>query len=873
MSRADLLRLLAQWGEGSEYEAAKLTGFAYRPPKKEEAKPRQQEAISAPKQPPDTSLAQTVLQAELYTATLTKIDQSERAGDFQQRLNAQLNPGELGEFQQAAPPARTLLSSTQQLNVFAEKQLRRHHPVGCWDISKLVRQLGRGLPPLKHRTRQQRLRWSGNVLVIHMSRQTEPLHDDYRAFAALVHRRSAGRVAIYLQDAEHGWSVYQNAQDSIWRALAQAPTLNHLTGMSVGIADELPGWRPHTHLLACEPTSLPIRLASQVGWGIGQALHAKRRLTRQTLSATDAQMVQLLALMSLAVILHPGLLRALRCLLNLPTGAEVQAWNHADVACNGAAIAVRREQRSVYIDQLASIDLAIRQQAAECIEAHHSQLSKEIVLEETQLAHTHAPGATVMHPEAHFKHISQQLQHDSNSPDFAEIKAYLARAGHRVDEATWQRSPEFAQAWALANPDALNNADDLPAHLPLALRKLLSETLGSQASSEAIQGIRLRQQDGQLVFEPCDTADLQKPNPLPNNVLAQWQTSSLLQWRTGEQPWQRFNVNKNIPALDLSREAPIEISDGHYCCTITRAQRPRWAREWGRNRQGFFADLTLKDQTQTLRYIPPGQFLMGSPEDELGRDSDEGPQHWVSLTEGIWLADTACTQALWQTLMGANPSHFKGDNLPVERVSWDDVQIFLKKLQTQLPSGIYADLPTEAEWEYACRAGSTTPFSFGRNISAAQVNYGGNRLYGGGPKGEDREETVPVTALPANDWGLYQMHGNVWEWCVDGQRDYTVDAVTNPRGARDKEGEVFVVRGGGWFFAAHVARSARRGWGQRGHADDVRGFRFVLRSTSQTGPRGQGFDMSRDEAVLPEAQVAKKSGFESAPNTFKRSKK
>ena len=160
-----------------------------------------------------------------------------------------------------------------------------------------------------------------------------------------------------------------------------------------------------------------------------------------------------------------------------------------------------------------------------------------------------------------------------------------------------------------------------------------------------------------------------------------------------------------------------------------------------------------------------GRFLMGSPQDERGWFDDEGPQHVVTITQGFWLSDTACTQAVWQAVMGENPSSFNAKNKGgpahrVEMVSWHMIQSFLQKLEGLLP-GCRATLPTEAEWEYACRAGTTTSFSFGQTISTKQ--------------------TVAVKALPANGWGLYQMHGNVWEWCADESRTYEKAAVTAPR--------------------------------------------------------------------------------------------
>jgi sulfatase modifying factor 1 len=191
-----------------------------------------------------------------------------------------------------------------------------------------------------------------------------------------------------------------------------------------------------------------------------------------------------------------------------------------------------------------------------------------------------------------------------------------------------------------------------------------------------------------------------------------------------------------------------------------------WASEWGEDEFGLWMALTFQGVRQVFRWILPGTFLRGSPESEPGRYDDE-TQHPVTLTQGYWLADTACTQALWQAIMGENPAYFKDDaNNPVESVSWDGVQQFIDKLNGLIPN-LNVRLPTEAQWEYACRAGTTMPFSFGKDITPEQVNYNDKYPYAGGKKGFFRKKTVPVKSLPANPWGLYEMHGNVLEWCHD----------------------------------------------------------------------------------------------------------
>jgi formylglycine-generating enzyme required for sulfatase activity len=156
--------------------------------------------------------------------------------------------------------------------------------------------------------------------------------------------------------------------------------------------------------------------------------------------------------------------------------------------------------------------------------------------------------------------------------------------------------------------------------------------------------------------------------------------------------------------------------------------------------------INIKGIEQRFRWIEPGKFMMGSPESEPERYDDE-LLHEVVLTKGFWLAETACTQELWEAVMGSNSSRFKGKKRPVENVSWEDCATFLEKINILIPGRNFR-LPTEAEWEYACRAGTQTPFSFGDNITPEQVNYDGNYPYNNGPKGEYRGKTVDVGSLP-----------------------------------------------------------------------------------------------------------------------------
>jgi formylglycine-generating enzyme required for sulfatase activity len=217
--------------------------------------------------------------------------------------------------------------------------------------------------------------------------------------------------------------------------------------------------------------------------------------------------------------------------------------------------------------------------------------------------------------------------------------------------------------------------------------------------------------------------------------------------------------------------------------------------------------------------ISAGNFAMGSqlsPEEVARRYGgkaeyfkDEQPRHPVEITKPFYLQTTEVSQAQWEKVMGNNPSRFKdcGEECPVEQVSWYDAQKFISKLNQMEGTNKYR-LPTEAEWEYACRAGTTTPFFTGDCISTDQANYNGNYPGENCPKGQYQEKTVEVGSFQPNAWGLYDMHGNVWEWCQDWYGDYPTGLITNPKGP-DK-GEYRVLRGGSWNYRARSIRSAIR---------------------------------------------------------------
>lgn len=229
-------------------------------------------------------------------------------------------------------------------------------------------------------------------------------------------------------------------------------------------------------------------------------------------------------------------------------------------------------------------------------------------------------------------------------------------------------------------------------------------------------------------------------------------------------------------------------------------------------------------------WCPAGTFTMGSPAGEEDRSEDEN-QVEVTLSKGFWMARTECTQAQWEKVMGDNPSEFQGADLPVEQVSWDDVQKWLAKMNSDqpLPEGWKWVLPSEAQWEYACRAGTKTVFAFGDSLSSEQANFNGEYPYGGAAEAKYLEKTAKVGSYGANEWGMYDMHGNVWEWCADGYAE-SLKGGRDPMGSEG--GSYRVIRGGGWFGNAIGCRSAdRNGYAPTDRSDDL-GLRVALSSTA-----------------------------------------
>ena len=270
-----------------------------------------------------------------------------------------------------------------------------------------------------------------------------------------------------------------------------------------------------------------------------------------------------------------------------------------------------------------------------------------------------------------------------------------------------------------------------------------------------------------------------------------------------------------------------------------------------RSRHLAHREQLAKGVALTMLRIPAGSFLMGAAETEADSRDNERPVHRVTLGEFL-LAQTPVTQAQWRAVaqwqrpepdgdeewpqtLDPDPvgklqdaERFRGDQRPVVNVSWNEAMAFCQRLR--LRTGKNYTLPSEAQWEYACRAGTTTPFHFGETISSELANYNGTETYGDGPKGEVREQTTDVGTFPPNAWGLYDTHGNVWEWCADHWHPNYEGAPADGRpwlDANEKASESRLLRGGSWIGVPRYCRSALRLPLRPDNADLGVGFRVV----------------------------------------------
>jgi formylglycine-generating enzyme required for sulfatase activity len=588
-------------------------------------------------------------------------------------------------------------------------------------------------------------------------------------------------------------------------------------------------------------------------------------------------------------------------------GSEAMAWNHPQVHATPLALYYDRAAIAHYHAAFAAQPAALRQRVAQLLLAHHAHLSSAIGHEEALLLAETVPVATAEQAQEFLARLAQTLwQHPGADAAPVQDWARRLGRRQWTHAVLWQHNEPLQVAWAMTHRAALRagthlalphgfdlarvswvlTSDSHPRSYVLRQRGHLLYIEAAEQASEAepeVMGsplalLRAAAPYVQVTTAPAASAEsttyaLGQGMPLaPDSTLylrtdtqeliidsmarPAWAESIgrdaqglFVTWAWGQRraywvPPGRYPV-VNSSGTPLGH---VEIAAGYWedaeealALLHDGFRPPSWAMAYGVDDYGLYADWSVQGVVQRMRWIRPGEFQMGSPADEPER-YDAETQHAVLLTRGFWLAATACTQALWQAVMRSNLSRFKGAERPVQQVGWQDVQGFLERLNALVSGGAFR-LPTEAEWEYACRAGTTTPFWFGKQITPEQANYDGNYPYNNGPQAQYRQETVPVQALPCNGWGLYQMHGNVWEWCQDRYDNYATATAATPAvdPSGPAAGEFRVLRGGSWFYYGRYVRSASRLAGRPGSRDDNIGFRLA---------RGQGV-----KQVGPEARV------------------
>ncbi len=781
-------------------------------------------------------------------------------------------------------PAHQPLIRPQRLWPALRRTATQRTP-GRLDVPALLRQVARG-QPLKHLPRQSHERWTAPLWVVwDLADHLQPYWDDYEQQLNRL-RQLRGDEGLMR------WAVYGSPRQVLWadtpladvekppaqlpvppagsRVLlctdlgALAPTLapqRHWLAYARAVAatgSTLAAWSPITaRQLAADvsrvvavhglQSSAPLRPLR--GALVGSAAHQRERT--RLLALRDV----LLTASSCAVKVQPPLLRAMRSALPAcaaEPALEALAWSAQPlVAADPLSRPLQAAAVVPFRQGLSRFPVAQQHRILQTLWAQHAGGARSSINQELLLWQTHAsPYAVasvheVLGPEWAERLAASQTWFDrfaiglmaGDAPQDVQTRQFASGvlARQRADASFWRsHSQRLAPIWAIGQ------STELPAGLdPLAAHQALAQL----HHTETARRCTLVQRGSTLWLWPFD-------QPLPRyaaRVGGVFETVAVMV------------VPPALPARSFAaRQSPVQLADllqgpvGDLLVdgarlSLDAVSRPAWAQEFGRDRHGLYADLRVGTVVQRMRWIPPGEGAVGStveererlvPKKDLKQFADifdrESPRHRIRITQGYWLADTACTQALWLAVMGGkNPSRFADDaTKPVENVSHQTVERFIAQLGRLAPSA-QAALPTEAQWEYACRAGTETAFHWGDEPSHEHMNFD-----------QHNKGTVSVKCYAPNAWGLYQMHGNVWEWCDDHGRSYG-DApegvlVPDPQGQRDAgSGAPRAVRGGSWFYHAGYCRSALRYALGRGGADGILGFRFALRSTStgQAQPR------------------------------------
>jgi len=845
LSRADLLAALAG-ASGSSRTAARIAdalGLAEKPDQEIErpAGITAKDAVEIPEQTAGVALPRKIRRPVARLWRLEKLVLNPPV-DLPQ---AGLQPRPAGW--QNRPRHKSLfypLCSARSLLARLDHLIRRNRSSRQVDVDSLVARIGRGEPLTRIPRARKKSLGRHLCLINDLHTHLIPYWTDHWLAAGLISsllpEYQVSRARLLDRHATP-WLEDEDGRVTDWRlpppgsvvvvfsdlgALSLTPRRQVQAWLDIGQSCKRQGCRLIA-LIPCHPDDCDPRLKSLFHLEPWETL---RHVRRQSRASRYKQATYLLQLLSPAIRIEPGLLRAVRKAMTRfgkPMDGSIEAivWQHSAIRePSSVAATPETHLRNTWLQEYARDDrfpAEERRAVLALIRSWRGHLRHRVWFEELlslpQQCCSLVPQQDLQDMKNYFTGLLEQVR---SGEEDAETRIWLNRLFDRLpDVVRKEEKVGLRQIRVLLGLDKPVDQTDYP----LDPRKL--------PPVDGPERTGLIFQQGEELY--LSSYPLQVEQPVCYSPLALIRYKRPLIFTTPALPetcshrFQPETIDQPLKLGRLPREGTtVELVTDCETYTLSQVKRPGWAKNFGHDRYGIFVDLEIRGVVQRCRWIPPGTFMMGSPGDEPERDDDE-TLHRVTLTRGFWLADTAVTQELYEAVMGKNPSHFKGRNRPVEEVSWRDCQEFFKKLKT-LPEtrDLSFTLPTEAQWEYACRAGTTTPFSFGDNITPDQVNYDGNYPYNNGKKGEVRRETVEVKSLPCNDWGLYEMHGNVWEWCNDWYGAYPDTEVENPQGP--EQGESRVLRGGSWFSFGRYCRSASRSSPGPGGRDDGVGFGFRL---------------------------------------------
>lgn len=685
---------------------------------------------------------------------------------------------------------------------------------------------------------------SRSVLVAGQSRPQLPLRRDAGDADREWALPPAGSVVVAFTDLG-ALARQSGSQRRAWRGITRRLLARGCRLIAITPAR----WRDTDPQLAAQWALLP--------WDAEPERNRSQAVDRQTAAE------RVLELLAPTIRIEPGLLRAARLLLArrgevMDAGVEAVAWQHPALASrHSVAATTTNDFRSQGLEAFKGIDAELRREFLE--EVRKWRRLETLVTEQVWFEELIALDAAGLDLGVSFAN------------DLASARNYFQTLNNRLreedgeavlDRKTCQWFQRLESRWSGLNTELHSDADKVIHQISQVLAHVTGDPprlVYDPAQQPRPQGetvtLALYQTGQRIVARPHIEAEIAPSGFSPLGLIEATREKSSgyvrLYWEPGGKKDEGLRA-RGDSALDPNSEQSqtvlsipagakrLIVRSDHETLHWRPEDKPDWADACGRDRYGLWADWSHNGVTQRFRWIPPGSFWMGSPEHEKGRFDRENQRH-VTLTRGFWLAETTVTQALWKAVMPNNRSSFKGDERPVENVSWHDalemIQI-LNNNSTSKQEGFM--LPTEAQWEYACRSGTRGPFNFVGELTLERVNYRGRWDSNKGEWGAGAsQQTAKVTSYPPNAWGLFEMHGNVWEWCRDGWEMVLETAPANDPLTPASGGADRVVRGGSWLNNGRNVRLAFRYHFTRGFRTDNLGFRLA-RGHQESGAGGAG---------------------------------